>query len=556
MSLWSSAGTVRKAVKNAGRLREILGAATRFGFGTLVARLPLAAYKDKAPGDSTEQLQREPLPARLRMLFEGLGPTFIKVGQILAGRPDLIPAEIVREFERLQDRTTPVSFAQLKPVLEGELDRPLAECFSSFDTEPLATASIAQVHAARTLEGDDVVVKIRKPDVERLLEQDMEILEFLAGLLERYIPELRPFRPSEIVQEFKRSLLAETDFRMEANNIRRFRENFASSAFLVIPKVYTDLSSDHVITMERLRGVPLRDLEAVRAMGVDPRELLRGGMDAFFQSVMSDGLFHADPHAGNIIAMPDGRMGLIDFGSVGRLSQRSKDAIINMFLALVTEDYDALMLEYLDLSPPVNGSRSTTNIERIQREVAALMSPYHGLPLAEIPAGRVLMDATRVAFRHQVSLPRDLVLVFKAIMTLEGIGRSLDPDFDLLGAASKYSRILIKERYNPTRLLKDALFLTRDLSRLVKTAPRQLGEALRQLESGELTLNHNLAGLEEHGRSQVRAGNRIALSILAVGWLLCATFLFAHPGVPLWTQIVVGATAVFLATFSFLRSWN
>jgi len=554
MSLWSSADTVRKAVKNAGRMREILGAATRFGFGTLVARLPIPGYKAERP--TTDETGLQPLPVRLRMLFEGLGPTFIKVGQILAGRPDLIPSDIVAEFEKLQDRTTPVPFPLLKPLLEAELDRSLADCFSSFDTEPLATASIAQVHAARTLEGDDVVVKIRKPDVQRLLEQDMEILEFLAALVERYVPELRPFRPVSIVQEFKRSLLAETDFRMEANNIRRFRENFAASSFLVVPKVYTDLSSDHILTMERLRGVPLRDVDGVRALGVDPRELLRGGMDCFFQSVMQDGLFHADPHAGNILALPDGRMGLIDFGSVGRLSQRSKDAIINMFLALVTEDYDALILEYLDLSPSSDGSRSTTNIERIQREVQQLMGPYHGLPLSEIPTGRVLMESTRVAFRYHVSLPRDLVLVFKSIMTLEGIGRSLDPDFDLLGAANKYSRIVIKERYNPTRLLKDALFVTRDLARLVKTAPRQLSETLRQLESGELKINHRVEGLERHGQAQIKAANRVAFTLLTVGFLMCATLLAGRENIPLWIQLTAAATALSTATYSFFRTWR
>jgi ubiquinone biosynthesis protein len=552
MSLLSSADTVRKAVKNAGRLKEILGAATRFGFGTLVARLPIAGYK----AESADGEDARPLPVRLRMLFEGLGPTFIKTGQILAGRPDLVPAEIIAEFEKLQDRTTPVPFTLLKPVLEKELDRTLADCFSSFDTEPLATASIAQVHAARTLEGDDVVVKIRKPDVQRLLEQDMEILEFLAGLIERYVPELKPFRPVSIVQEFKRSLLAETDFRMEVSSIRRFRENFAASSFLVVPKVYADLSSDHVITMERLRGVPLRDIEGVRAMGVDPRDLLRQGMDCFFQSIMQDGLFHADPHAGNIIALPDGRMGLIDFGSVGRLSQRSKDAIINMFLALVTEDYDALILEYLDLSPATDGSRSTSNIERIQREVAQLMGPYHGVPLSEIPTGRVLMESTRVAFRYHVSLPRDLVLVFKAIMTLEGIGRALDPDFDLLGAASKYSRVLIKERYNPTRLLKDVLFMSRDLARLAKTGPRQLNEALRQLESGELKLNLKLAGIDHHARAQEQGAKRIALAILSLALILSATMLLGREGVPLWLQIVMATIAGFTATYTFLRSWR
>ncbi len=555
MSLLSRAETVRRAVKNVGRMSEIVAAMTRFGFGTVVERTGLATF---LPGraSASETDATSPTPERLRRLMEQLGPTFIKVGQVLGGRPDLVPADFVREFEKLQDHAPPLPFAILQPILEAELGRKLGDCFSSFDTEPLATASIAQVHAARTLEGDDVVVKIRKPDVDRQLSQDLEIVELLAQLLERYIEELRPFRPQQIVLEFKRTLLEETDFRMEATNIRRFRENFAGSSFLVIPKVYGDLSSDRVLTMERIRGVKLSDLEAVRAMGVDPRELLRQGIDHFFQSVMRDGLFHADPHAGNLMALPDGRMGLIDFGSVGRLSVRSKDAIVNMFLAMLAEDYDALILEYLDLSPAFEGSRSTSNIERIQREVAQIMSPYHGLPLSEIPAGKVLMESTRVAFRYHVSLPRDLVLVFKSIMTLEGIGRALDPDFDLVGAASKYARVLFKDRFEPARLGKEALFASRDVSRLLRSAPRQLGESLRQLESGELRLNLRLEDLERYARRQAQATTKVALAILASSLIVCSTWLTVAGGQPFWLLITAWSLAISVGFWTYLRTWR
>lgn len=558
MTLLSRASQVKRAVKNAGRMREIAAAMTRFGFGTLVARLPLKKYGvRRSSGDretSGESSRRRPLPVRIRLLFENLGPSFIKIGQILASRPDLVPSEIIAELEKLQDQVSPIPFSELKETVEQSLGRPLGDCFASFDPEALASASIAQVHAARTLDGDDVVVKIKKPGVQKIISQDFEILELIASLAERYLPELRPFHPGRIVTDFKKALLAETDFNQEASNIERFRENFAASGFLVIPKLYKELSTPELLTIERLRGVKLQDVEGVRAMGVDPSEILRQGMDAFFQSMLVNGLFHSDPHGGNILVLADGRMGLIDFGSVGRLSKKSKAAVIDMFLALLTEDYDALVLEYLRLSSSSAGSRSSRNIEEIQREVAALFSPYFGLPLKDIPAGRLLMDGANIAFRHHVALPQDLVLVFKAIMTLEGIGRTLDPEFDLLGSATKYAKIVIKERYDPRELGKDFLIIGRDLMRFIQTAPRQWGETLRQIESGELQINMRVPHFERHIRVQKEGAQRIAQSILAVGLLGAASFASSTHNIPIWGQLSLWTAAATLVVVSVLKN--
>ncbi len=554
MTLLTRASQVSRAVKNVGRMREIAATMGRFGFGELVDRLNLKKLGVDRVQKSNQTILSRPMPVRLRLLLEQLGPTFIKVGQILSGRPDLVPHDIVKEFEKLQDHVAPLPFNLLKESLEKNLGRKIEECFSSFDTEALASASIAQVHAARTLDGDDVVVKIKKPEVEKILNRDLEILEAFAALAEKYIPEVRSFRPTLIVNEFKKALLLETDFTREANHIKRFRENFATSAFLVVPKVYFDLSGPQVLTMERLRGVKLSNLEAVRSMGVDPHDLLSNGMDCFFQSMLVDGLFHGDPHGGNILVLPDGRMGLIDFGSVGWLSQKSKDALINMFLSLVTEDYDSLVAEYLRMSPPVMGSRSSTNLEALQREVGNVFAPYHGLPLKEIPAGKLLMDATYLAFRHKVTLPADLVLVFKAIMTLEGIARTLDPNFDLLASASKYSKIVLKDQYDPKRIGKDLLFMGRDWGRFLQSVPRQMTETLRQIESGELKLNLHVSNLDRQAKAHLQAASRVAQSILAVGVLTAAVYCSGSQILPIWAQLSLWGFAVTLVTISFFKS--
>lgn len=552
MAWLTRAHQVRRIVKNAGRMREIATAMSRFGFGAFVERVGLKSYKTEA--DSEDQAH-QPLPVRLRLMMEQLGPTFIKAGQILAGRPDLVSPEFIEEFKKLQDRVAPVPFSLLKPILEEQLGRPLEACFSSLDPEPLANASIAQVHTGRTLDGEEVVVKVRKPDVEKLLHQDLEILETLAQLAEHYIPELRPLQPRFLAAEFKRAVLTEIHFTLEANNVKRFRENFAESSFLVIPKVYSDLSTTQVLTMERLRGVKLSDVDAVRGMGVDTRELLQKGMDCFFQSMLKDGFFHGDPHGGNILVLPDGRMGLIDFGLVGRLSDKAKDSLVGMFVALLAQDYDMLVLEYMNLNSDATTSRSSNVVNALQREVSDVFSPYFGLPIKDIPMGTLLMQASGIAMKHRISIPRDLILVFKAIMTLEGIGRSLDPDFDLVSSASKYVKLLIRERYAPKRLLKDALFIGRDWIRFIEKAPRQLGEAFRQLENGDLKAQIQISNLDVSAKATLQGFSRISMSILATGVLIVAAMV-SRPdnGVHLWLRSGLWGWGAFLAFIAFWKS--
>ena len=552
MGLISRATQVSKAIKNMGRFRQIVAAMSRFGFGAVVERVGLRGYSDdNASSDQDLEASRPPVAVRLRMLCEQLGPTFIKIGQLLSGRPDLISEDLIRELERLQDNVSPVSFLALKPTLEEDLGRRLDECFSSFDTEPLATASIAQVHAARTLDGDDVVVKIRKPDVERLLMQDLDILEFLAGLLETYMPELRAMKPKRIVAELRANMLAETNLSLEAQNMRRFRENFAKNSFLYVPKVYLDLSGPRMITMERIRGTKLTNVDEVRALGIDPKAVLAQGVDCFFQSIMVDGFFHADPHGGNMLVLPDGRLGLIDFGSVGRLSQKGKDAIINMFLALISEDYEALVQEYLDLSPPLPGSRTSSTVARLEEEIGSLFKPYHGLPLAEIPSGRLLVQGANLAFRNNVQLPSDLVLVFRSIMILEGLARSLDPQFDLVGGATKFAGVVFRERYAPERVLKEAFFTVKDWSRFMRRAPRRLEETLRQIECGELKLSISIPEIEKQTREQKESFFLLAHAVLAAALIIAAAMITGtgrvHTGVEV--SLWLGAVFIFLRGF-------
>jgi ubiquinone biosynthesis protein len=553
-SVLTSVTRLSQAAKNLKRMREIAGVMTQFGFRTLLEQVGLKTLVGSKASDPAAR--NAPLPVRTRMLFERLGPTFIKFGQVLSGRPDLIPAEFVEEFSKLQDHVPPVSIHEIKPLIEQSLGRKIEELYSSFDTEPMATASIAQVHAARTLDGDDVVVKVKKPGVKLLLKQDMEIIELLAQLIEASVPELRTFRPRQIVQEFKRSILAETDFTRELYNIQNYRNNFASSSFLCIPRPYADLSSEDVLTMERLRGVKLSDFEGVRNLGVDTREVLRQGMDAFFQSVMVDGLFHSDPHGGNIFVLPDGRMGLVDFGAVGHLSETSRRAIVSMFLALLTQDYEWLVQEYVQLSPAFEGTRTSKTIEVLSHEIYNIFSPYHGRPLKSIPSGKLLMEATALALKYRVILPSDLVMVFKSIMTLEGMARVLDPDFDLVGSGASYAKNVLKTLYKPEFITKELLFTGRDWMNLSRNFPRQANEIVRQIECGDLNINVHVPEIIKLSRLHYKAQGLLGQCVMTAAFIIGATILTTQMALPYWALVIVWSFPATMATWSVFRIWR
>jgi ubiquinone biosynthesis protein len=553
MSLVGSAKKSIRVVKNVGRLREIVTTMTRFGFGTLVDKIGLSKFNSPFSKSDSHSTPLS-LPQRLVKLCEELGPAFIKVGQVLAGRPDLIPQEFVDELLKLQDKTKAIAFQDLKPLIEQELKRSLDQCFSSLDTEPLATASIAQVHAARLLSGEEVVIKVQKPGVEKILTQDLEILELIAEALETTIPELRPFRPKLILEEFKNSLLTETDFTSEARNIETYRKNFEGDDFLVIPKVYKDLSASRVLTLERLKGFKLNEILFKPQSEIDTKEILTKGMDRFFKSLMIDGFFHADPHAGNIFILQDGRMGLVDFGLVGRLNKKARMSVINMFLALIAEDYQSLVWEYIQLSPHKGTDRSFARIEAIARDIESLFAPYYGLPIDEVPAAKLLMQGTGVAFRHEIRIPTDLVLMFKAIMTLEGLGRKLDPNFDMVGAATKYSKHLVIEKLDFKSWTKDFVFFARDFLELARRAPRQMNEILRQVEGGDLKLNIQIQDLEKYTRAQSQGTSKIALALLSGGLLLSAAYVAQTDTLPPWAQGLLWTTASAATAWSFFKN--
>ena len=458
------------AVKNAARLREVLAVFARHGFTDVIVRMNLDRFMLPKWQRFFEEQAEIPSEERLRVAFETLGPTFVKLGQLLAARPDLIPESYVNELSKLQDNVAFIPYEAIKERVESELGQSLESAYAEFSKEPIAAASIAQVHSARLHTGESVVVKVQRPGIDKIIEQDVALLDFLAKLLEKYVPESRIMSPTVVVDEFFRSLHQELDFHIEANNISRITENLKDYPDLVLPKVYKNLSRKKVLTLERFEGIPLKNIDAIRASGTDLKRLNEIGARAFFKTILIDGLFHGDMHGGNLFLLNDGRLGLIDFGIVGRLSSRARSQLSNLVLALLTEDFEMLCYQYAEL-----GAVSTSvDFDGFQREIRNTLAPYIGLKVGDVNSGRVLIEATKIATKYEIRLPGDWMLVFKAIFTAEGLGRSLDPGFDMMELGKELVRDLVKDQYSLDKISKDVIWMTKDILSLAQVMPRQL----------------------------------------------------------------------------------
>jgi ubiquinone biosynthesis protein len=468
---------------------------------------------------SRADVERFTQAERLRMAFEELGPTFVKLGQLLATRPDLIPVEYVEEFKRLHDQVAPVPFSEIQEVIEEQFGTGISQVFREIDPVPLAAASIAQAHRAILTDGSEVVVKVQRPGIAEVIADDVNILYYIAELLHKYVPETRPFNPIGVVDEFFKTLELETNFIVEANNIRRFQENFKNDPSVKIPGVYFEYSGKKVLVLEALKGVPLSQRAALEQEGIDRLQVMRAGVRCYFRQVFKFGLFHGDLHAGNLFILPDNRIGLIDFGIVGRLSRRVQDAVANMFVALYTEDYERLAYEYVELAP----YSEDVDVDAFAKDLQDLLAPYFGLSMRNVNLGRLLLDSAGTAARYGLVLPSELMLFFKSIVTIEGMAKLLMSDFNLLDHALEFANEIVKSKYDPARIKEEMALFGRDASQLLKTLPRQLKQFARKVNHPDFAFQVSLVELEDLKRSTERASNILFLGLVIGSLILSAS---------------------------------
>jgi ubiquinone biosynthesis protein len=421
---------------------------------------------------------------------------------------------------------------------------PLAEAFAAVDEEPLAAASIAQVHRARLADGTRVVLKVQRPGIERTILQDVATLYMLAGLAERYIEEARTFDLLTIVDEFARTIRRELDFFLEASHTERFRKNAEGVEGIVVPAVFWELTTKRLLVLEEIEGDPIEGPEELRARGIDPARVARNGTRAFLKQVFEDGIFHGDLHGGNLLITPEGRLALLDFGAVGYLSEEIQESLGGVFLSLVSRDYAAMAEGYLR----IGAVDETVDLRRFQRDLRELIEPYYGRPLKDLRLGDILRESAQIALRHRIRVPPDLVLLARSTVTIEGLGRLLNPDFLILDEAAPFARKLLLQRLDPRRQVRFALRSARDVRDFVRALPSQLTRIFQKVLEGKLAIDFVHQGYDKLTDEMDRSSNRIAFSLIISALIVgSALIVLAGKGPMLWDFPVFGVLGFLLA---------
>ncbi len=518
-----------RTYRSAKRLQQIVNVFLKHGFGRIIDQIHLGRYipfrkRLKAFGQ-WPALKGPSVPERLRTAFEELGPSFIKLAQILSSRPDLITAQFANEFRKLQDEVPPFPVAEAKLIVETEMKKPLGDIFVEFRDRALAAASIAQVHNARLLDGSDVIVKIQRPGIREQIDTDINILATVARLLERYVPESRFFNPSGIVDEFSRTLKKELDFVGEARNCARFGKNFEDNPDIHIPRIYNEYVTEKVLVMEKIKGVRIDDIPGIVALGHDRRRLVRVCVDAYFKMILEDGFFHADPHPGNILVMPEGMLAFVDFGIVGSVTPEMMETMANTFLALINKDFDGLIDQYIELGYVPEDIDHDKFRREFRTDLLYYLEPLYGMTLQEINFAQYLDIITHIALKHRMQIPSDLLLINKAMLILENIGRELDPGFDFVAAAEPYARRIVKNRYSPSRIYEKASRNIMELSDFLFLFPKQVKTIVRKILRDDLHLKMTHIGLDRFIMDMDRSSNRITFGLIIAAMLLSSAIM-------------------------------
>jgi ubiquinone biosynthesis protein len=523
--MWETLGTVR----DLGRLQEIASVLIRNGFGDLVRRIGLADVLERAGrllhwGDDT---QRTPLtaPMRVRRAMEELGPTFVKLGQVLATRVDLFPAEWIAEFSELQNAVPALPYAQIREQLERDVGGDPAQVFAWLDEVPMAAASLAQAHRARLHDGREVVLKVRRPGIRDVVEADLRLLARLAEIIEARLPDLRRYRPADVVQQFTTSLRRELDFAAECRNAERIARDFSGRTDILIPSVHWQWTCESLNVQDFVDGIAGRDLAAVDAAGLDRRQLAQRGADIVLKMVLQDGCFHADPHPGNIIYLRDGRIGVIDFGMIGTLSESRRFQVAQLLHGLVEQEPEQVADILLDWAGGV-----AVDEGRLQQDISQFVDRYRGVPLKDLRIGLMLSDITLLLRSYNLMLPADLALMIKAFLTLEGMGRQLDPEFDMASAARPFLEQVVLQRYAPRALLKRGRRSLLGMLDLAGELPRDLRRLVQAARRGRLQIKVETNALRGFGDQVNQAANRLVVGIVTAALIIGSSIVMHSVG--------------------------
>lgn len=538
---------VGRTYRHIDRYRQILTVIFKYGFGELLDQIHLEHYIQfgikKLSRELWHRIDELSSAQRLRMGLEELGPTFVKLGQLLSSRPDLIPFEYIEELTRLQDRVPSFPFEDVREIIRDELGEYPEDIFTSFDTEPIAAASIGQVHRAVLDDSTPVAIKIQRPDIHETIETDLEIVMHLASLMERNIEEFDVLKPTKIIEEFARGIEREINYLSEASNIERFAAHFSGDSTIVVPRVYRDLTSDRILTMDFIDGIKVSHSDRLKQEGYDMTEIARRGATLIMKQIFIHGFFHADPHPGNIFVLPEHVICFLDFGLMGRMTRQDREDFTELVFHVVRRDEakvveSVLKLCYFDESP---------DERELEKDTFGLIDEYMYLPLPDWDVARLLMQFLGILTRHRLRLKPHQFLMMKALAALDAVGSALDPGFDIISHGTPFIRDVYFQRFSPTRTMTDMFQTGTDYYRLIQKIPGDVSDLLKKAREGNLKIVFEHRGLEPMLNTHDRISNRLSFAIVLASLIVGSSLIALSDLPPKWHDVPIIGIGGFIA---------
>jgi len=536
--------------QNIKRYRQILSVFFRYGFVDIISRLSIDTFIQKVKYKNKKlkknQFEKTSTAERLRMAFEELGPTFVKFGQILSVRPDLLPETYIEEFKKLQDEVPSFSAEQAKKEIETQLGKDTDKLFLFFQETPIASASISQVHRAVTKNNEQIIVKIQRPNIQKTIDTDLQILADLAKLIEKKIPESRLFSPGVIVSEFSKTIRRELDFYQEGQNIEHFQRNFSDDETVYIPKVYWELTTDRIVTMEYIDGIKISKIDELEAAGLDKKKIAINGAQAILNQIFEHGFFHADPHPGNIFILPDNIIAPLDFGMVGSLNEEQMEAVGDLLTGFVKKDVKKIISVLIDLDIMEN----TVNIQNLKLDISDFLNRYYQVPLNRLDMGKILNEMITLLRNYHIQLPTEFTLMGKALVTEEAVGRVLDPEFDMVSLAKPYVKKMMFHKLDPIKHLGEFAETLDEFVRLFKILPAEIRQITAKVKKGEMKIQFEHRGLVNLITGLNKTGNRLSFSLI-ISALIIGSSLIVHngKGPQIFDLSIFGIVGYLVATF-------
>ena len=521
-------------IRSIRRYRHILGILIKYGFGHFVEQLNIDYYLELGRkivtfGTATKDIERLTQPQRLRLALEELGPTFIKFGQLLSTRPDIVPKDYSLELQKLQDKVPSVPTSEIRHQIETEIGTTIKEAFVRFDDEPMAAASIAQVHRGQLINGEEVVFKVRRPGVQKIIETDLDILMGLAYLIENHIPAGELYDPTSLVKEFRRTIYREMDFAREGYTIDRFAANFEDDPEIHIPKVFWDYTGETVLTMEYVPGTKISHFEQLESQGHSLTGIAGKGATAFLKQVFEFGLFHGDPHPGNLLILDDGAICMLDYGMVGRLSEELKVQLTELLFALLQRDVDRIIAQLLYSGELID----ETNLKALKRDLSEFIDDYYDILLQDIKVGKLLIDFIDILTEYRIKFPPDLLLLARALIAMEGLGRQLDPKFNMINHIRPFAEKILRDRMTPSHISRELTQALQSYGALAKNLPRDIKEFINRVNRNKFKIDLEHRGLDKLVSDLDKSSNRLSFSMLIAALIIGSSLIMQTSKGPL-----------------------